>query len=85
MVPGDRAVHDVRCAASAVLRSGVCATSASLSAAERRPALPAKSTLKMDARDAPAAIPAAAKESDASVGSDFGERSEGGVDDTARP
>jgi hypothetical protein len=39
----------------------------------------------MDARDAPAAIPTAAKESDASVGSDFGERGEGGVDNTAQP
>jgi hypothetical protein len=85
MRPGDRTMHDVRRTASAILRSGMCATSAALSAAGCRPALPAKPTRAMDARDAPAAIPAGAKESDASVGSDFGERGEGGVDDTARP
>lgn len=38
----------------------------------------------MDARDAPAAVPDAAKESDASVGSDFGERGEGRADDTTQ-
>src|SRR4029079_8291145 len=41
-------------------------------------------TRPADARDAPAAIPPAAQESDASVGSDFGKRGEGGTDDTGQ-
>lgn len=74
MWPGGGAVHGVRRAASPVLRSDVRAAGATSSAAGGRANLPARPARSDDARDAPATVPHEAKESDASLGSDFGER-----------
>jgi ParB-like chromosome segregation protein Spo0J len=83
MRPGDRAVHDMQYHACPLLRSGVCPARAASTAARSSPAVPAKLARSVDACDAPAAVPRAAEERDASVGADLHEGGEGGADDSA--
>jgi ParB-like chromosome segregation protein Spo0J len=81
--PRGGVVHDVQHPASAVLRVGVRGAGAARTATILGSAVPAEPTRSANARDAPAALPRAAKESDASVGSDLRNRGEGGADDNA--
>jgi hypothetical protein len=79
----DRAVHDVQPSAMAILRTNVLATSAASSATRRGSEVPAVLARTTGARPAPAAVPRAAQERDASVGSDFPEGCEGDGDESA--